>query len=274
LEKYDKSFVTATFGGGAAAAPTGRPPEFEERTIVAVIDHFNLIQTNIKNGVSQAALVQMLLKMRQKLQSPSNKPLSPPSKSCLIAAIRRCDLETCMAKNAPDSRSRSLEDWRNCISCTGMMVGINRIKLEPELMFNIDDVGKYLGVRGNGDKGTLAYFRPGIIDRAAHKRLSPAIAATTHQPRMVYLSCMTNADGALPATIVTIKDRQIPTGIENVEMKCLVKGGRELWVCFCNPDCDKTLLAKKFLKQVFLPRIHEIQKVRMFSLCFFLPAKQ
>jgi hypothetical protein len=262
LSTHDGAFFAATFGAPAIPLPHGRPAEFEERTIDAVIEHFNSIQTNIKNGVSQAALVQMLLKFRQRMQSPSGKVLNPPSRSCLIAAVRRCDTETCMAKNAPDSRGRALEDWRNVFSHAGMMVGINRLKIDPELMFNIDDVGKYLGARGNGDRGTLAHFRPGMIERAVQRRLSPGIAATTHQPRMIYFSCMTSAAGALPATVTTIKDRQIPLGV--IELKQLVFGERELWVCFCNPDQDKTVLAKRILKQVFLPRIHRQQKVRLF----------
>jgi hypothetical protein len=267
LSSHDSAFFTATFGGVASSAPVGRPAEFEERTIQAVVDHFNRIQTNIKNGVSQAALVQMLLKTRQRLQSPSGKPLNPPSKSCLIAAVRRCDTETCLAKNAPDSRGRALEDWRNVFSHVGMLGAVNRLKIEPELMFNIDDVGKYLGVRGNGDRGTLAHFRPGIIERAVQRRLSPGIAATTHQPRMVYFSCMTSAAGDLPATVTTIKDRQIPTGI--VELKQLVFGAREVWVCFCNPDQDKQLLSKRILKQVFLPRVHAAQKVSFYFIYSF-----
>jgi hypothetical protein len=268
LSSHDSAFFTATFGGVANRALVGRPAEFEERTIQAVIEHFNRIQTNIKNGVSQAALVQMLLKTRQRIQSPSGKPLSPPSKSCLIAAVRRCDTETCMAKNAPDSRGRALEEWRNVFSHVGMMGAISRLNIDPELLFNIDDVGKYLGVRGNGDRGTLAHFRPGMIDAAVARRLSPGIATTTHQPRMVYFSCMTSASGDLPATVVTIKDRQIPQGI--VELKQLVFGARELWVCFCNPDQDKQLLSKRILKQVFLPRIHVAQKVNpYFIYCFF-----
>lgn len=209
----------------------------------------------------------MLLKFRQRIQSPSGKPLNPPSRSCLIAAVRRCDTETCIAKNAPDSRGRALEDWRNAFSHVGMMVGINRLKIDPELMFNIDDVSKYLGVRGNGDRGTLAHFRPGMIDAAVNKRLSPGIAATTHQPRMIYFSCMTSAAGGLPATVTTIKDRQIPVGV--IELKQLVFGEREVWVCFCNPHQDKTLLSKKLLKQVFLPRIHSLQKVTFIDLLMF-----
>ncbi len=267
LNSYDSAFFTTTFGGVANSALVGRPAEFEERTVQAVVEHFNRIQTNIKNGVSQAALVQMLLKTRQRIQSPSGKPLNPPSKSCLIAAVRRCDTETCMAKNAPDSRGRALEDWRNVFSHMGMMGAISRLNIDPELLFNIDDVGKYLGVRGNGDRGTLAHFRPGMIDAAVARRLSPGIAATTHQPRMVYFSCMTSASGDLPATVVTVKDRQIPQGI--VELKQLVFGARELWVCFCNPDQDKQLLSKRILKQVFLPRIREAQKVSFYFVYSF-----
>ena len=56
LSSRDSAFFTATFGGVARPAVVGRPAEFEERTIQAVIDHFNRIQTNIKNGVSHAAL--------------------------------------------------------------------------------------------------------------------------------------------------------------------------------------------------------------------------
>ncbi len=265
MSTHDGAFLAATFGGGVASpAVVGRPAEFEERTIKAVIEHFNAIQTNIKNGVSQAALVQMLLKTRQRIQSPSGKPLSPPSKSCLIAAVRRCDTETCIAKNTPDSRGRALEEWRNVFSHVGMMGAMSRLNIDPELLFNIDDVGKYLGVRGNGDRGTLTHFRPGMIEAAAARRISPGIAATTHQPRMVYFSCMTNADGALPATVVTIKDRQIPLGI--VELKQLMFGAREAWVCFCHPDQDKKLLSKKILKQVFLPRIYAAQKVHSYCI--------
>ncbi len=267
LTEHDSAFFTSTFGGPANVGLVGRPAEFEERTMQAVIDHFNKIQTNVKNGVSQAALVQMLLKTRQKMQSPSGRILNPPSKSCLIAAVRRCDTDTCYARNVPDSRGRALEEWRNVFSHVGMMGAISRLNIDPELLFNIDDVGKYLGVRGNGDRGTLAHFRPGMIEAAVARRLSPGIAATTHQPRMVYFSCMTCAAGDLPATVVTVKDRQIPQGI--VELKQLVFGARELWVCFCHPDQDKKLLSKKILKQVFLPRIHEAQKVHSYFIYYF-----
>ena len=138
-------------------------------------------------------------------------------------------------------------------------MGIDRLKIHPELKFNIDDVGKYLGSRGGNDKGTLAHFRPGMIDDAVRRRLSPGVVRTAHQPRMVYLSCMTNAVGELPAVVATVKDRQIP--LDTIELKCLAEGDRELWVCFCNPGTDKTKVSRTFLKRVFLPRIHKQQKV-------------
>jgi len=255
---FDAQFLVTTLGADSLGPATvGRPPEFTEETIDAVIAHFNTIQTTIKNGVSQAALVQMLLRYRQKLQSPSGGVLKPPSKSCLRDAVRRCDTATCNATNAPDSRSRALEDWRNAICCLGMWFGLNKFGIRASLKFNIDDVGTFLGGSSRNKKHRIAHFRKGVLEDAIHRRLSPAIEETHHQPRMVYFSCMTNAAGELPASVVTVKDRQIPKN--HVELKQIQWGDRELFVCFANPDTDKKMLARLYLKRVFLRRIHKMQ---------------
>jgi hypothetical protein len=146
MKAFDSQLLTAELGTDSmGAAAVGRPQEFWEETIDAVIAHFNKIQTTIKNGVSQAALVQMLLRYRQKIQSPAGGVLKPPSKSCLRDAVRRCDTYTCNSTNAPDSRSRALEDWRNAICCLGMWFGLNKFGIRAGLKFNIDDVGTFLG---------------------------------------------------------------------------------------------------------------------------------
>jgi len=256
---FQSQMLASAFGADSLGATVaGRPAEFTEETIDAVKSHFQAIQTTCKNGVSQAAFVQMLLRYRQKLQSPSGGVLKPPSKSCLRDAVKRCDTATCIAQNAPDSRSRSLEDWRNALSCAGMWHGINDLKICPSLKFNIDDVGTYLGSGSRDRKGRVAHFQKGNLEEAIRRRLSPGIEETKHQPRMVYFSAMTSADGGLPATVCTVKDRQIPKG--HVEMKQIVHGDRELFVCFAHPEYDKTLLAKLYLKRIFLPRIHREQR--------------
>ncbi len=72
VQNFDSQLLSTQLGiDSLGPAIAGRPLEFTEETIDAVIAHFNKIQTTIKNGVSQAALVQMLLRYRQKLQSPS-----------------------------------------------------------------------------------------------------------------------------------------------------------------------------------------------------------
>ena len=274
VKDFDSQLLNAELGADSlGAAAVGRPQEFTDETIDAVIAHFNKIQTTIKNGVSQAALVQMLLRYRQKMQSPSGGVLRPPSKSCLRDAVLRCDTHTCNATNAPDSRSRALEDWRNAICCLGMWFGLNKFGIRAGLKFNIDDVGTFLGSNSRyvtltskqfckqilcrNKKCRIAHFRKGVVEEAIQRRLSPAIEETQHQPRMVYFSCMTDAAGELPATVVTIKDRQIPKN--HVEMKQIQWGDRELFVCFAHPAYDKKLLSRLYLKRVFLPRIHRSQ---------------
>ena len=235
-------------------APRGRPATFTEETFAACIAEFKKQQLGIKDGIAQDYLVKMLLDKRQELQAASGQILQMPSKSCMADAVRRLDTETAPGTSQPDSRARALEDYRNSIICTAMWHYLNGLKICPALQFSLDEVGVWLNARDG--KPTILHFQKGTLAEAVRRGLSPSGKQSKRQPRMVYMNCMTNAEGDLSAAVAVVKDRQCQKD------KVIIKPvDGNLWTCFVHPDFKKEALQRILLKSVFLRVIIAKQKL-------------
>jgi len=135
-----------------------------------------------------------------------------------------------------------------------MWHGLNGLKICPALQFSLDEVGVWLNSRDG--KPTILHFQKGTLAEAVRRGLSPSGKQSKRQPRMVYMNCMTNAEGDLSAAVAVVKDRQCKK--DQVVIKP-VEGN--LWTCFVHPDFKKEALQRILLKSIFLRVIIEKQKL-------------
>lgn len=252
-----KEFNTAVFLW--QAPEEGRPVMFEKATILAAVEEFHERVTSIKRGMCTDALREMLNRLRMKLQGgppgteAHEKCLKVPSNSCFENAIKEMDIgPKVKGTTATVDRAAALENYRNAIGCGASFQAIWRAAISPALLFNVDEVGIWLCERGKVWK--FMRFPKGMAEEAKERKLSAATQGKAKQPRMVYLECLSNAEGDLVATVVRIVDNTVDPG-----KLILKKADTDVYVAFVNKAFSKEQYHKSIMKRVWLPRIRERQ---------------
>ena len=237
----------------------GRPIMFEKATIAAAVQEFHQRVTSIKRGMCTEALREMLARLRKQLQggppgtAAHEKCLTVPSNSCFDNAIKDMDIgEKVKGCTATKDRAEALENYRNAISCGASWQAIYRAAINPALIFNVDEVGIWLCERGKVWK--FMRFPKGMSEEAKQRKVGAAMQGKAKQPRMVYLECLSNAEGDLVATVVRIVDNTVPA-----EKLILKQADTDVYVAFVNKAFSKATYHKSIMKLVWLPRIRQRQ---------------
>lgn len=233
--------------------PTGRPKMFWKETIDAAVLEFLSRVVSIKRGMANDALREMLVRLRQTIQAPPGVRLEEPSQTCIDDAVKEMNIGAGVAGGAatPD-RAAALEDYRNAISCAALWTFLSKLGISPALLYNLDEVGIYLDERNN--KVRILRFPEGMVEEAANRHLSPAEQRKKTHPRMMYMECMTAAEGRLVATVVRVVESTIPVGeivLKHVE--------RDVYIAYVNKNYDKAKFHKRMMTTVWLPRIRKEQ---------------
>jgi len=231
------------------APVSGRKTTFLPGTIAAAVEEFHQRVTSIKRGMCNAALKELLIRKRQALQAPEGTVLEPPSDSCLLSAIEQMDIGPAVSGGfATRDRAVGLENYRNAVSCAATWSAIKSMGIPPGLLFNVDEVGVWLSERGKVMK--FMRFPKGMHEEAKERKCSPAMQQTKKQPRMVYMECLTNAEGELCGTIIRIVDNCVP-----VDKIILKEVEINVYVGFVNSKYAKEAWSKCVLGRVWLPII-------------------
>jgi hypothetical protein len=251
-DDHDESRVGDSGGIDLKFRHTGRQVIFSEETIEACKAEFKARVTGPKRGMSAEAMVEMLIRLRQKHQAQPFEVLPWPSERTIMSAIDQLEAEGLKAHFTNPSRARALEDWRNAINCAAMWWAINDCGIDKSLQFSVDEVSVLLEA---GRKPRLMYFPKGMAKACRRRNLAPAAVAVESKRRMAHMLCMTNAEGDLAATVTKIADHTVAAG--KIFLKFVSKG---LWVAFVNPNVPKPEYSRAILLNCLLPTIHQRQK--------------
>ena len=233
--------------------PSGRPKMFWKETIDAAVAEFLSRVVSIKRGMANDAMREMLVRLRQQIQAPAGVRLEEPSQTCIDDAVKEMNIGAGVAGGAatPD-RAAALEDYRNAISCAALWTFLAKLGISPALLYNLDEVGIYLDERNN--KVRILRFPEGMVEEAAKRHISPAEQRKKTHPRMMYMECMTAAEGRLVATVIRVVESTIPVGeivLKHVE--------RDVYIAYVNKNYDKAKFHKRMMTTVWLPRIRKEQ---------------
>ena len=163
---------------------SGRQVIFSEETIAAAKAEFRSRVTGPKRGMTAEAMVEMLIRLRQKHQAEAFEVLPWPSERTILNAIEQLEAEGLKAHFTNPSRARALEDWRNAINCAAMWWAINDCGIDKSLQFSVDEVSVLLEA---GRKPRLMYFPTGMVKACRRRNLAPAAVAVEPKKRMAHL---------------------------------------------------------------------------------------
>ena len=226
---------------------------FWKATIDAAVAEFLSRVLSIKRGMANDAMREMLVRLRQQIQASPGVRLEEPSQTCIDDAVKEMNIGAGVAGGAatPD-RAAALEDYRNAISCAALWTFLAKLGISPALLYNMDEVGIYLDERNN--KVRILRFPEGMVEEAAKRHLSPAEQRRKTHPRMMYMECMTAAEGRLVATVIRVVESTIPVGeivLKHVE--------RDVYIAYVNKNYDKAKFHRRMMTTVWLPRIRKEQ---------------
>ena len=124
---------------------------------------------------------------------------------------------------ATTDRAAGIEEYRNSIGCGATFTALQKMGISPALLLNVDEVGIYLDERTK--KVRILRFPAGMVVAAKERKLSPAEIRRKTQPRMIYLECMTSAEGALVAVVVRLAENKMKAD------KLILQGGKQRVRC-------------------------------------------
>jgi hypothetical protein len=232
----------------------GRPKMFWKETLNAAIAEFHERVVSIKRGMADDALSEMLIRLRQKFQAKRGQRLQEPSETCIRDAIKEMGIaDGVLGGTATTDRAAGIEEYRNSIGCSATFTALQKMGISPALLFNVDEVGIYLDERTK--KVRILRFPPGMVEEAKKRKLSPAEQRRKTQPRMIYLECMTSAEGALVAVIVRVVENKM-----KADKLILQQAESNVYVAFVNNTYDKAKYHATMMCRVWLPRIRTCQR--------------
>jgi hypothetical protein len=232
----------------------GRPKVFWKATLDAAIAEFHQRVTSIKRGMADDALAVMLVRLRQELQGKKGQVLEHPSASCIRDAIKEMGIKDgVLGGTTTTDRAAGIEDYRNSIGCGATFTALQKMGISPALLFNVDEVGIYLDERTK--KVRILRFPAGMVEAAKERKLSPAEIRRKTQPRMIYLECMTSAEGALVAVVVRLVENKM-----KADKLILQEAESNVYVAFVNSSYDKAKYHATIMCRVWLPKIRQCQR--------------
>ncbi len=232
----------------------GRPKMFWKVTLDAAVAEFHRRVTSIKRGMADDALSEMLIRLRQQLQAKPGHHLQEPSETCIRDAIKEMGIaDGVLGGTTTTDRAAAIEEYRNCIGCAATVTALQKLGISPALLFNVDEVGIYLDERTK--KVRILRFPRGMVEDAKKRKLSPAEIRRKTQPRMIYLECMTSAEGALVAVIVRLVENKM-----KADKLILQTAESNVYVAFVNSSYDKAKYHATMMCRVWLPKIRECQR--------------
>lgn len=231
----------------------GRPKMFWKETLEAAVAEFHQRVVSIKRGMADDTLSEMLCRLRQKIQAKRGERLQEPSETCIRGAIKEMGIvDGVLGGTATSDRAAAIEDYRNSIGCGATFTALQKMGISPALLFNVDEVGIYLDERTK--KVRILRFPAGMVEAAKKRKLSPAEQRRKTQPRMVYLECMTSAEGALIAVVVRVVENKM-----KADKLILQQAESNVYVAFVNSSYDKAKYHATMMCRVWLKRIRTCQ---------------
>jgi hypothetical protein len=232
----------------------GRPKMFWKQTLDAALAEFHRRVVSIKRGMADDALSEMLIRLRQKFQARPGQRLQEPSETCIRDAIKEMGItDGVLGGTATTDRAAAIEEYRNSIGCAATFTALQKMGISPALLFNVDEVGIYLDERTK--KVRILRFPRGMVEEAKKRKLSPAEQRRKTQPRMIYLECMTSAEGALVAVVVRLVENKM-----KADKLILQLAESNVYVAFVNSSYDKAKYHATMMCRVWLPKIRECQR--------------